>query len=148
MAVQPYDEARIEATDVIIRRVNRKQHVVWDENTKKERISSKLYQKSSGQDAGMSVDIEALMLADGVCPKKFVTTPVFMGSVAFSAGQVRTLGLWVGYDPIPASQSDPGNPYHGEVWTTGPSKRFSDAQRRGLASAARWYVRLPGVDIP
>ena len=147
MSVVPYDEANIKEDDLIIRRVNPDQHVVWDENNAKRRISSKLYQKSSGQDAGMSVDIEALMLADHIDPKTFVTTPGFTGSVVFSAGDIRDLGLWVGYDPISANPGAKGNPYHGEVWTAAPSKRFSNTQSSGLAKAAQWYVPLPDVDI-
>lgn len=83
----------------------------------------KVFSPSSEPNGGMSVDIERLMLADGVDPREYVTTPVFTGSVAFSAGAARALGLIVGYDPIPT------NPYRGEVWSADRPNRFSRQQR-------------------
>lgn len=141
LAVDPYDEAQIKAVDAIIRRISLKDHVVWDENRQRHRIASNAYRKSSGPKGGMSVDIEALITATGQDPRVYVTTPVFIGSVVFSATDVRSLGLWIGYEPIP------DNPHHGEVWATTDKKHFSDAQKTGLAKAARWYVELPDVDI-
>ena len=86
--------------------------------------------------------VEAVLrLSDGVDPRQYVTTPVFTGSVAFSAGAARALGLLVGYDPVPT------NPYHGEVWGGSRPNRFSQRQKKGLAEASRWYVELDGVDI-
>ena len=141
MAVNPYDEKRIGANDLIIRRINPDQHLVWDDNRNRKRISTKAYQRSSGEAGGMSVDIEALIVADRQDPKQFVTTPKFTGSVAFMANQIRELGLILGYDPIP------DNPYHGQVWQKGTAKRFTRTQQKGLLRAAQWYVRLEGVDI-
>jgi hypothetical protein len=139
--MEPYDEAQITGEDTIIRRINPQQHIVWDENRGRFRISSKVFSPSSEPNGGMSVDIERLMLADGLDPREYVTTPVFTGSVAFSAGAARALGLIVGYDPIPT------NPYHGEVWGADRPNRFSRQQRKGLAVASRWYVELDDVDV-
>lgn len=139
--MEPYDENQIDASDTIIRRINPQQHVVWDENRGCSRISSKAFSPSSGSNDGMSVDIEQLMLSDGVDPRQYVTTPVFTGSVAFSAGAARAWGLMVGYDPLWT------NPYHGEVWGGSRPNRFSQRQKRGLAEASRWYVELDGVDV-
>ncbi len=79
MAVAPYDEPKIGDEDVIIRRINPDQHVVGDDNRKQKRISSKAYNKSTGLNEGMSVDIEALIMADGLDPRIYVQTPVFTG---------------------------------------------------------------------
>lgn len=147
MAVDPYDEKQIGASDTIIRRISPEQHVVWDENRKRKRISSKAYNKSSGPRDGMSVDIEKLIVAAGQDPRVYVTTPRFTGSVAMPAGKVRELDLWVGYDPVKDAPNEPDNPHHGEVWATKPKKSFTDAQKNGLARLARWYVELPDVDI-
>ena len=142
MTTEPYDEQRIGASDSIIRRINRDQHVIWDDNRSCYRIASKAYKPSSGPHGGMSVDIESLMIADGQDPRVYVTTPVFLGSVSFYAADIRGLQLRVGYDPIP------GNPYHGEVWGGFERpNRFTSAQSRGLAAAARWYVEIPGVEL-
>lgn len=147
MAVDPYDDARIGAADTIIRRINPEQHVIWDENRQRNRITSKAYNKSSGPKAGMSVDIEALITTAGQQPKTYVTTPVFTGSVAFSANDVRALHLWVGYEPIKDVPNIPDNPYHGEVWPMTDKKSFTEGQKTGLARTAQWYVELPDVDI-
>ncbi|MFZ1415885.1 MAG: hypothetical protein WAS73_15100 [Defluviicoccus sp.] len=147
MAVDPYDEKQIGANETIIRRINPQQHVVWDANRKRYRITSKAYNKSSGLNDGMSVDIEKLIVAAGEDPYVYVTTPVFTGSVALAVGDVRALDLWVGYDPIKDVPNVPDNPHHGEVWTTTPKNSFNDRQKNGLARLARWYVELPDVDI-
>ncbi len=95
----------------------------------------------------MSVDIENLIVAAGQNPQTYVTTPVFTGSVAFSAGEVRALDLWIGYEPIVGVTNVANNPHHGEVWATTERKSFSEGQKSGLARAARWYVELPDVDL-
>ncbi len=141
MSVDPYDEQKIGAVDVIIRRINPVQHVVWDGNRQVKRVSSKAYNKSLGPMEGMSVDIEALIVAAGIDPKEFVTTPVYTGSVILSAQAIRDLKLWIGYDPIS------GNPYHGQVWLPESKNNFTGSQKSGLANAAAWYVEIPGVEI-
>jgi hypothetical protein len=141
LSAEPSDEPRIDANEVIIRRINPHQHVVWDENRKVRRVSSKAYTKSAGLKEGMSVDIESLLVAAGIDPKGFVTTPVYIGSVAFSAISIRNLHLWIGFDPVP------NNAFHGQVWPTQPKRNFTDSQKSGLANAAAWYVEIPGVDV-
>ncbi|WP_083001953.1 hypothetical protein [Halomonas sp. GT] len=142
MSVQPYDEAQIANEDDIIRRVCREQHVIFDENLKRERVSSKLFSASSGPNDGMSVDIPRLMEADETDVKEFVTTPVFTGSVVFKSVAARGAGLIIGYDPIAA------NPYHGEVWNKGTKpNRFSKGQKNALAKASEWLVALEGVEL-
>jgi len=145
--VEPYDEDEIDDQHRIIRRVNVKQHVVWDKNLNKNRLSSKLYSKSSGLTEGMSVDIEALIVAAGEDPVEYVTTPVFTGSVVFQAGKARALDLMVGYEPIIDEEGFPDNPYHGEVWLKTAKKQFSSSQKDGLAKAASWYVEIDDVEL-
>ena len=89
----------------------------------------------------MSVDIEALIMADGENPRNVVTTPVFVGSISFAAGAARALDLQIGYDPLP------DNPYHGEVWGISRPNRFSKGQKNGLIAASSWYVEIEDVDI-
>lgn len=148
MAAQPYDEAEINAEDTIIRRVPA-QHIVWDENggRRRRRISSALYAKSTGSQDGMSVDIEALMVKDGIDPAAYVTSGEFPGAVSFSAAEIRALDLTVGYDPIKDDPVVPYNPYHGQVWRKTEARRFTGAQERGLRDAAKWYVEVEGVEL-
>lgn len=142
MAAEPYDEDDIDPEDFVIRRVNPDQHVVQDDNTGRLRTSSKLFTPSSGTNGGMSVDILKLIEEANLNPQEYVTTPVFTGSVCFSAQDARALGLRVGYDPLEE------NPYHGEVW--GPAdrpQRFTKGEKRALARASEWFVEIPDVDI-
>jgi len=141
MAAQPYDEDDLIDVDILIRRVNPKQHVVFDENTGKKRTSSKLFSPSSGPNDGMSVDIQKLIENDGVNVQDFVSTPTFTGSVFFDVNSARNAGLMVGYDPIV------GNPYHGEVWGSSKPNRFTKSQKRALINSSAWLVEIPGVDI-
>ncbi|WP_300395131.1 hypothetical protein [Henriciella sp.] len=139
--MQPYDENEIEADDIIIRRIDPNEHIVPDDNTGGERISSKAFSASSGDEGGMSVDVEKLIVADGVEPMDFVTTPRFTGSVYFIAESIRERELMIGYEPIE------GNPYHGEVWRSPNGGRFTRAQKKALRETAEWYVELPGVAL-
>ncbi len=95
----------------------------------------------------MSVDIEGIMVTDGVDPAHYVTSEEFPGAVAFSAAQIRALDLTVGYDPIKDDPVVPDNPYHGEVWRKTEAKRFTGAQAKGLRDAAKWYVEVEDVDL-
>lgn len=144
---EPYDEQEILPDDLIIRRINPKYHVVWDENRNRYRVSSAAFNKTSRPFGGMSVDIEKLILAANIEPKLYVTNPVFTASVSFKASEIRSLGLLIGYEPVEATEHTVENPFHGEVWDNTARKSFTDAQKRGLASFAVWYVELPDTDL-
>lgn len=142
LPVAPYDEEKISSVDTIIRRINPKQHVVWDSNKECNRVSTKAFSPSSGECGGMSVDIESLIIENDHDPKEYVTTPIFTGSVSFLASDVRELELRIGYDPISE------NPYHGEVWGNNQRpNRFSNSQKKKLKAASKWYVELKGVSL-
>lgn len=141
LPVEPYDEEEIESADTIIRRINPNYHVVNDENLGCRRVSTKAFSPSSGENGGMSVDVESLIIKGGQNPEEYVTTPIFTGSVKFIADDIRKLGLIVGYDPIP------DNPYHGEIWGAERPNRFTKSQKRGLMRASEWYVKLEDVEI-
>ena len=146
--MEPYDEQQIDATDTIIRRIDPVNHVVHDENRGCNRISSKAFKPSSGPKAGMSVDIENLMIDADINPMEYVTNPRFIGSVSFIANVARDLGLRVGYDPIDGAGEEIGNPYHGEVWGAEPRPNyFTRGQTRNLHLQVRWYVEIPSVEI-
>lgn len=147
LPIEPYDENDLQGADRVVRRIHPVYHIVPDENTGKSRVSSKAFNKSSGLTDGMSVDVEKLMQSAGIDPKRYVSTPVFTGSVSFSVAAIRKLGLWVGYDPIYGVPGQSDNPYHGEVWARDLRRSFSDSQKTGLRSIASWYVQIPGVDL-
>lgn len=139
--MEPHDDASIKAGDQIIRRINPVHHVVWDDNLGCNRISTKAFSPSSTPNGGMSIDIEKLIVEGGLDPYEYVTTPKFTGSVVFSAGAIRDIGLIVGSNPLDE------NPYHGEVWNPDAPNKFTKSQKRRLARACDWYVRISNVNI-
>lgn len=145
--VDPYDEPNIGVDDTIIRRIDPEQHGAWDDDRKCNRISSKAFKSSSIPPYGMSVDVLALMQAAGVNPREFVTTPKFRGSVAFTAGSLRSAGLLVGYDPLEATVDCEANPYHGEVWGNPRPDRFTKPQERAMMNSCEWFVEIEGWAI-
>ena len=133
--VIPHDHEDIHAQDGIIRRIP-EQHIVIDEKIGGKRISSMAFRCSSGANGGMSVDLQQQIEEAGIDAREFVTSPQWMGSVRFFAGQLRTEGLLVGYDPIET------NPYHGEVWGN-----FSRRMQIRLQQLCEWFVPIEGVTI-
>lgn len=130
--VVPHDHTGITASDGIIRRISENQVVIDGQGNK--RISSKAFQPSSGNNAGMSVDLQASIVEAGLDPKNFVTTPRWTGSVRFVAGSLRNEGFQVGFHPIP------DNPHHGEAWG-----EFSKPKKRRLQELCEWFVPIAGV---
>jgi hypothetical protein len=126
--VVPHDHDEIVQDDLIIRRISR-HHIVMETDGSK-RISSMAFKPSSGMNAGMSIDIEKLIIEDGLDPKKFVKKDPWIAAVSFTAGELRNNQFQVGYDPLD------DNPYHGEVW--GDFKKNRPYVLKGLA---KWYIR-------
>lgn len=145
--VVPHDDPSISMDETLIRRINPAQHIVSDDNRGCRRVSSKAVSPSSEPNGGMSVDVLGLMVAANVDAGQYVTTPTFIGSIAFNVRAVRAVGLWVGYDPIIGNPGMPDNPYHGEVWGNDRPNRFSKAQKHALLVAAKWFVKIDGVEI-
>jgi hypothetical protein len=82
----------------------------------------------------MSIDIKKSIEEAGLDPKTFVITPRWIGSVIFNVDTPRSLGLQVGYDPIPE------NNHHGEVWG-----QFTKAKSKSIQRASQWFVAIPDV---
>jgi hypothetical protein len=130
----PHDHPEILAEHTAIRRIS--ENFIVIDAAGRRRLSSMAFRPSSGPNGGMSVDLESLIQADGLDPRTFVTSPGWVGSIAFSVGALRGEGLQVGYHPVP------DNKYHGEVW--GATRR---PQQRRLQELAVWYVEITGVQV-
>ena len=94
------------------------------------RIASGAYSES--KDGGMSVDILEWMEVDGLDALHFVTDPAH-GAVKIRVGDLRALGLQVGWDP------DGGHRYHGAVWGV-----TSTSKRRKIAKIAIAIKKVTG----
>ena len=94
------------------------------------------FKPSSGLNGGMSVDLQQQIEVAGLNTKDFVTTPPWIGSVRFKAGQLRTEEFMVGFDPKDS------NPYHGEVWG-----KFTKAKQNRLRQLCEWFVPIDDVSI-
>lgn len=95
---------------------------------------------SSGENGGMSVDLQQQIEDAGLDAKTYVTTPRWIGSVRFQAGKLRAEDFMVGFDPI----FDPidTNPYHGEVWG-----KFTKGKQNRLRQLCEWFVPIDGASI-
>ncbi len=133
--VIPHDHPGILPEHGIIRRVS-EELLVNDEKLAGRRISTMAFKPSSGDNGGLSVDLQNEIEKAGLDAKAYVTTPQWMGSVRIEAGQLRDEGFIVGSDPIES------NPYHGEVWGN-----FTRPKKRRLLAICEWFVRIDDVAI-
>jgi hypothetical protein len=81
----------------------------------------------------MSVDLQQSIEAAGLNARDYVTTPKWMGSLRFDAGDLRAEGFMVGFDPLPY------NPHHGEVWGKF-SKHSSGELSQWLCGSSRFQA--------
>lgn len=134
--VEPHDHPGIRPDDGVIRRVSH-QYVVRDKDGRS-RLSTMAFQPSSpARGGGLSVDLQNEIEESGRDAMDFVTSPRWIGSVRFTAQQLRGEGFSVGFNPIP-----PENPFHGEVWGN-----FSNGKKKQLLRLARWFVLIPDVAL-
>lgn len=134
--VEPHDHQEILPDDGVIRRVS--QEFVVPDKDGMPRVSTMAFQPSSvAQGGGLSIDLQREIEESGRDARQFVMSPPWIGSVRFSAGQLRGEELMVGYEPMP-----PDNPFHGEVWGN-----FSKGKKKRLLQIAQWFVTIPGVSL-
>jgi len=132
--VVPHDDPDILPEHGLIRLISRQHHVVWDGNKQVWRVSSGAFSESN--DGGMSVDLEALLVAAGVAVLINVPSGDDWGAMRLPVGSVRAEGLRIGSDPLPH------NPYHGAVWGIGNR----NGVKKRLLRMATWLKPLRNVD--
>jgi hypothetical protein len=115
--VLPHDDPDIEDGDGLLRYIDPDNHLVWDDNLGRYRVSSAAFSESSTPNGGMSVDIEQSMVAAGLAREARLPNPRW-GIARLLAGNMRQLGLQVGSDSLPE------NPHHGAVWGIGRNRRL------------------------
>ena len=114
--VVAHNDPAIDDASMLIRYINVREHVIYDENLRRRRISSAAFSASSGDpNFGMSVDLGQLLAEGGLSESARV--PAGMGAVKLQVGPVRSLNLRVGSDQSRA------NKYHGQVWDVKSGKR-------------------------
>lgn len=133
----PHDHDEVAADHGIIRRISVKQHTVVDAQGQR-RLSTLAFEPSTDPYEGLSIDLEKSITDAGLDARSYVSDAKHQGSVRFTAGAVRDMGLKVGFDPIPNE-----NEHHGEVWGASPRSK-----KKALLKAAAWFVQIPDVVIP
>jgi hypothetical protein len=141
MPVEPYDDATIVGEDLLIRRIDPEFHVVPDHNKGGLRLSTKAFCESSEGSQGMSVDLKGDIVGASLDPRAYVRTPKYVGAVEFTARIPRSVDLAVGKEP------EKNNPYHGEVWRLGESRRFTGRQKKTLLENSTWLNEIDGVNL-
>jgi hypothetical protein len=128
----------------VIRRIS-DEFVVKDNEGHPLRVSTAALEPSSvdvDPYCGLSVDLEPFILADGVDPKRHVTTPKYMASIVLAVGSFRSRNFCVGYDPLD------DNPYHGGVWQDAQcNSKLTKGVRKALLCEAQWLVPVPGIPV-
>jgi hypothetical protein len=133
--VVPHDHEEIGDDWIVIRRI----HFDWLKNATDGAIglSTASFSESSEPPKGMSIDIFNLMDDAGVDAKSYVTgRPNYPYAVSFRVGDLRALGLSVGFHPLKKKSPFPENPFHGEVWGIGNSR----GAKNKLRKIAEWFV--------
>lgn len=113
----------------VIRTVRSPDHVVLDE-TGKWRLSSGAFRPT--RDGLVSVDLEQLLVADGLSPiLMYPAVDQAVAAACLTVGSIRLENLVVDHDPVPE------NWYHGSI-----SGNFTKGIRRKLATAAEFLVPI------
>jgi hypothetical protein len=122
----PHDHPEITDDDYVIR------HIVppFDLHPESEdvtRVASGAY--SASDDGGMSVDIQGWMHEDHL-DDLFYLPDETQGATRIRVGELRALGLKVGWDP------DNGHAHHGAVWGIKTTHRKKIARKAGTLKKA------------
>jgi hypothetical protein len=140
----PHDHPDLADDHRVIRRIS-DEFVEKDKDGRPIRVSTAALSPSSPEVdfyCGLSVDLEPLMLADGVDPKRHVTTPKFMASIVLAVRSFRSRNFYVGYDPM----ND--NPYHGGVWQDAKrGSKLTRGVRKALLRESQWLVPVQGIAV-
>ncbi len=137
--IEPFDDLNIKSNDMVIRGI-RDNHILLDDEGNKV-LSSAAFAQSSGENGGMSVFLEQLILLDNMVPKEYIMDDgLNCGAVYLNVGEIRLADFQVGHTP------KQGNPYHGDVW--GKTRiRYNKNKRRKLRALCKWCVQIPDVFI-
>jgi hypothetical protein len=134
--VVPHDHEGIGDDWIVIRRI----YVGWlkDSTDGLIGVSTASFTESSEPPRGMSIDILNLIDDAGIDAKAYVTSLTnYPYAASFRVGDLRALGLKVGFDPLKERAPYPANPFHGEVWGIGPSR----GSKNELRKIAKWFVQ-------
>jgi hypothetical protein len=138
--VLPHDHPELKGDGRLIRRVSQHQVV---STPKGERLSTAVLEPSTPEydpHCGLSVDLEQLLLAEGVHPVAHVAKA--HGAIALTVASFRDRKFMVGSDPLA------DNPYHGNVWQDAKAgSKLTRGTQKALLREAVWLVAIDGVAI-
>jgi hypothetical protein len=139
----PHDHAEILDAHRVIRGVS-DEFVVTTENGQSRLSSAVLDPSTIDVDpyCGLSVDLEQLMIEDGLDPVQHLTARKFLGSIVFTVSSFRSRNFFAGYDPLAE------NPYHGGVWQDAArGSKLTRGTKKALLREAAWLVPIANVPI-
>ena len=128
--VKPFDDQNIKSNGMLIRGIP-DNHILLDDEGNKI-LSSTAFAQSSGENGGMSVFLEQLILLDNMVPQEYIMDDgLNCGAVYLNVGGIRLADFQVGH-PIQ------GNPYNGDV--CGKTRiRYNKNKRRKLRALFKWW---------
>ncbi|QLC25666.1 hypothetical protein HFP57_11995 [Parasphingopyxis algicola] len=138
--VIPHDHPELVDGAHIIRRIS-DDYVVPDHNSGGHRLSSAVY-KHDPRRGHLSVDSTPCIVAKGIDPGEYVTTPQWPGALTISIENFRSIDSvneaddrWkIGMVPVT------GNDCHAGVWG-----KITQGQSNSLQRLSDWLVEIPGV---
>jgi hypothetical protein len=138
--VLPHDHPRLTGDNRLIRRISDEYVVTNDAGG--QRLSSAVF-KHHPRQGHLSFDSERCIVDGGDDPAAYVTSPIWMGALAISVGELRSVDpadkpeqRWkIGMVPI-----IPENPCHAGLWGKVTQGQSNELQRR-----SSWLVAIPGV---
>jgi hypothetical protein len=139
--VLPHNHPELQPAHRVIRRISLQ--MVVPGRSGGLRLSTAVFEPSSldvDPYRGVSVDLESLIIDDGVDPSAYLVRS-FVGAIVVPVSSLRALNLLVGYDPRP------DNIYHGAVWEDGNLGRLTRRTKRDLLKASEWLIQIGGVAL-
>ena len=135
----PHDHPNFADGTMIVRRVNRKNHVTFDKNLNTERLTTALFKFKENY---LSCDSAACIAEKKLDSEKYILDGGWDGAVHLTVQDFRSTAkpgspYQIGMAPLP------GIPCHGAVWG-----KIGSSQSNQLLRFSDWLVPVVGVTIP
>ena len=131
-SVIPHDGGQISREDWVVRQVSSEWIVPDPKFPQGQRLTSVVWEPSSGLNGGLSVNLESLILEQGIRSESFLISQRYPASIKMNLGLIRDYGFLIGFDPINNDAELPDNPCHCQIW--GVSTKGKQNQLKNIIS--------------